>query len=768
MSGLVPLTAPLNPEQQALYARLAIANMANQGVPSPSPSPNPPPTPGPIPPPQNPPGQPLPPPDLSNAVAMSNQAPPQNIYAPTGPNANAASKPVPMPPQPGTPGFDFMPVPGHPGQVIPQAKQLQTIQQMYADSPQVQQAMTALAGDQPQYKSPTYHPPNKWTMLATALLGLAFPAAPIAKFAAGFAGGEEAGAEARFKREQDAAAAQYESEVNQQSADEKQAQLAIQFDDAQASIAERKIRDQAMAEATRVRLEQGWARVGQGAERLGLDRDRLTQQYQLAQQRFSVIMRGQDITAHDKVLDANTRLITSQITQLGADRRAMMNADVRTAVSQAQHIQQTLDQNLIGIREQVQKGKMKPEVAQTAVTTLEQAASSQITGLLDKGTTGTKLDGISSLASGLNSGMLQDDENAANAQYGGGYGGGGYPSQYEPGAPPVTVNVNTGGQDGNVYGGTLHDPNWGFVNQPLGGPGQPANQSGGQRQAEETHQQNLAAQQQAYQQHLTQLAAGANLGKGPGIAEPTFKQAREYAAQHASDFPTAQSLLSAMTHESPQMAQQLSGQQAAQILETWAHTRRGQGLGVDIAPPPGQAQPQAPAPSASSGPGGLDITKPGLGLTPQTAQVPAPKEAPQTGQSPGPQPTVGETAVAAAQKVGIPPQLVLAVMRAESSGNQGAVSSTGAIGRMQLEPGTAQSIGVDPHNPYGNVYGGAYYLAEQLKRFGSIPLALAAYNAGPNAVIQSHGIPRAALPYVTTVLQYYRELMRTSSAQGNF
>lgn len=705
---------------------------------------------------------------------MSNTAPQPSIYTPSGPNANAASAPVPQsPPQlANAPSFNQMPVPGQPGQVIPSQGTLTGLAQQYADSPAVQSAMTALAGDKPQYQSPTYHPPNKWAMLASALVGLAFPYSPIARAASGFAQGEEAGAQERFKREQEQAAAQYQGEVDQQTADQKQSQLAIQFSDAQASIAERRIRDEASAEATRVRLEQGWARVHQGAERLGLVRERLRQQYQLAQQRFSVIMRGQDITAHDKVLDANTRLITSQLGQLGADRRAMLNANVRTAVAGASQIQRTLDQNLITIREQVNKGKMTQDQAKAAVGSLEQAAHDQISGLLDKGTTGTKLDGISSLASGLDSGMLEDDQNAANAAMGGNsYGN--YPTQYEPGSPPVTVNVNTGGEGGNLYGGTIAPGSgYDFVNQPLGGPATPANQSGGQRTQEAaagaTHDQRLAAQTQAYQQHLASLAAGANLGKGPGAPEPTFKQMRELAAQHAADFPTAAALLNAI--KASPAAPQLSAQQAAQIVETWAHTRRGQGLGVDVAPPPGQTPPASALPASPESPGGLDISKPGLGLTPNVSQAPEGSTGPQSGQTPGPQPTVGEAAVAAAHKVGIPPQLVLAVMKNESSGNQGAVSNAGAIGRMQLMPGTAESLGVDPHNPAANIYGGAVYLSQLVRKFGSIPWAIAAYNAGPEAVIKYHGIPPfpETRAYVSAVLQSYRELMRTSQAPGNF
>jgi len=110
--------------------------------------------------------------------------------------------------------------------------------------------------------------------------------------------------------------------------------------------------------------------------------------------------------------------------------------------------------------------------------------------------------------------------------------------------------------------------------------------------------------------------------------------------------------------------------------------------------------------------------------------------------------------------------LVHAVITAESSYDPGAVSHKGAVGLMQLMPETAHRYGVrDRHNPVQNVYGGVRYLADLLRQFDNLALALAAYNAGENAVIKyGHRIPpyRETQNYVRRVLEYYRKYRGTS------
>ena len=105
---------------------------------------------------------------------------------------------------------------------------------------------------------------------------------------------------------------------------------------------------------------------------------------------------------------------------------------------------------------------------------------------------------------------------------------------------------------------------------------------------------------------------------------------------------------------------------------------------------------------------------------------------------------------------GIDPLLVMSVIREESGGNTHAVSSAGAQGLMQLMPSTAAELGVtDAFNAEQNVHGGIAYLSYLLKLFNNnIPFALAAYNAGPNAVKQYGGIP----PYPETQ-NYVKNIM---------
>ena len=113
------------------------------------------------------------------------------------------------------------------------------------------------------------------------------------------------------------------------------------------------------------------------------------------------------------------------------------------------------------------------------------------------------------------------------------------------------------------------------------------------------------------------------------------------------------------------------------------------------------------------------------------------------------------------------PTLLKAVAWQESRGRMSAVSNKGAQGVMQLMPGTALELGVDPRSLSGNIRGGAMYLRQQIDRFGSVPLALAAYNAGPGAVIRYRGIPpyRETRDYVAKIMGRWRPTVASNPIQ---
>ena len=114
-------------------------------------------------------------------------------------------------------------------------------------------------------------------------------------------------------------------------------------------------------------------------------------------------------------------------------------------------------------------------------------------------------------------------------------------------------------------------------------------------------------------------------------------------------------------------------------------------------------------------------------------------------------------------RYGVDPHLARAVMRMESGGNPNAVSGAGALGLMQLMPGTARGLGVDPADPKRNLEGGIKYLAQLADKYdGDYVKTLAAYNAGPARVDSYDGVPPfpETERYVKNVLALYRKYSR--------
>jgi len=115
----------------------------------------------------------------------------------------------------------------------------------------------------------------------------------------------------------------------------------------------------------------------------------------------------------------------------------------------------------------------------------------------------------------------------------------------------------------------------------------------------------------------------------------------------------------------------------------------------------------------------------------------------------------------ASRQHGVAAALVKAVIAAESGFDPGAVSRKGAQGLMQLMPDTARDLGVDDAlDPWQNIDGGTRYLGEMIERFpGELALAVAAYNAGPEAVKRHQGVPpfEETRSYVQRVLRLYKK-----------
>ena len=108
-------------------------------------------------------------------------------------------------------------------------------------------------------------------------------------------------------------------------------------------------------------------------------------------------------------------------------------------------------------------------------------------------------------------------------------------------------------------------------------------------------------------------------------------------------------------------------------------------------------------------------------------------------------------------EMGVDPAIALSIAKTESGFRHEARSSHGAVGVFQLMPSTARRMGLNPYSLDDNIKGGIMYYKSMYKMFGSVELALAAYNAGPNAVDKYSGVPpyKETQNYVKNILANY-------------
>lgn len=110
-----------------------------------------------------------------------------------------------------------------------------------------------------------------------------------------------------------------------------------------------------------------------------------------------------------------------------------------------------------------------------------------------------------------------------------------------------------------------------------------------------------------------------------------------------------------------------------------------------------------------------------------------------------------------AKSMGVEPAIVLSIAKTESGFNQSARGAGGHIGVFQLSHSTAKHLGLDPYNLDDNIKGGIMYYKNMYEKFGSMELAVAAYNAGPEAVRRNNNkIPGNSQAFVSRIMKDYR------------
>ena len=118
---------------------------------------------------------------------------------------------------------------------------------------------------------------------------------------------------------------------------------------------------------------------------------------------------------------------------------------------------------------------------------------------------------------------------------------------------------------------------------------------------------------------------------------------------------------------------------------------------------------------------------------------------------------VKQNIIKQAKTMGVEPAIVLSIAKTESGFNQAAKGYGGHIGVFQLSHSTAKHMGLDPYNLDDNIKGGITYYKNMYDRFGSMELAVAAYNSGPDAVRRNNNsIPKHSQKFVNRIMSDYK------------
>jgi len=118
---------------------------------------------------------------------------------------------------------------------------------------------------------------------------------------------------------------------------------------------------------------------------------------------------------------------------------------------------------------------------------------------------------------------------------------------------------------------------------------------------------------------------------------------------------------------------------------------------------------------------------------------------------------VKQNIIKQANEMGVEPAIVLSIAKTESGFRQDARGYGGHVGVFQLSPATAKTMGLNPYNLDDNIKGGITYYKNMYNRFGSMELAVAAYNSGPEAIKRCNNtVPKHAQHFVTRIMNDYK------------